>query len=367
MTVFNFFTRSAPSATFDKISPWYHGVEPHYQQGQGMKKERIIVLTAVLMILVGLGFLLLRKGASPERVEKLRIGVFADSICALVYVAQQQGFFKRHGVDLTIENYQTGSYAVNDLVAGKVDVATASEFALVLQGFKTGDLRAVGTISTADNVEVVARRDRGIEKPADLRGKRVGVPRNTGADFFLRTFLSFSGIRPEEIRAVDLKPSEMVEALSEGKIDAVCWIPPFSDAVKKNLGGKVLSWSAQGGLDYFFLMITRDELIKARPRTVTGLLKGVLEAEDFLRMHEKEAQSIIERNLGLDHEAVLNTWAKTHFRVRLDQALLTLMEDEARWAIRNKLVDSEKVPNYLTFLYLEGLEKIRPNAVSVIH
>ena len=75
---------------------------------------------------------------------------------------------------------------------------------------------------------------------------------------------------------------------------------------------------------------------------------------------------IVERALGLDHESVVNTWAKTRFRVRLDQSLLTLLEDEGRWAIRNKMVDGQKVPNYLNFLYLDGLGKIKPDVVTVI-
>ena len=33
--------------------------------------------------------------------------------------------FKRHGLDLALNNYQVGAYAVNDLVEGKVDVAGA--------------------------------------------------------------------------------------------------------------------------------------------------------------------------------------------------------------------------------------------------
>ena len=98
-------------------------------------------------------------------------------------------------------------------------------------------------------------------------------------------------------------------------------------------------------------------MIKTRPLAVTGLLKGVIEAEDFLRKDENEAQRIVERALGLDHESVVSTWSKTRFRVRLDQSLLTLLEDEGRWAIRNKLVDGQKVPNYLNFLYLDGLGK----------
>jgi NitT/TauT family transport system substrate-binding protein len=63
----------------------------------------------------------------------------------------------------------------------------------------------------------------------------------------------------------------------------------------------------------------------------------------------------------------MSTWSKTRFRVRLDQDLLTLMEDEGRWAIKNKLVDAQTIPDYSTFLYLEGLRKIKPEAVGVSH
>ena len=135
--------------------------------------------------------------------------------------------------------------------------------------------------------------------------------------------------------------------------------------IKKSLAGKILSWPAQGGRDFYYLLITREELVKTRPGAITGLLKGVLEAETFLKKNERDAQDIVKSILGIDQEALMNTWSKTRFRVRLDQDLLTLMEDEGRWAIRNKLVDAEKIPDYSTFLYLEGLRKIKPEAVGV--
>jgi NitT/TauT family transport system substrate-binding protein len=113
-----------------------------------------------------------------------------------------------------MENYQTGIHPVEDLVAGKVDVATASEFVLAIQGFKKQDLRTIGTISASNAIEVIGRKDHGIRKPEDLRGKRVGVSKRTASEFFLNAFLSFNGIRPTEIVEVPLKPSEMVAALS---------------------------------------------------------------------------------------------------------------------------------------------------------
>ena len=332
-----------------------------------MKKKRIVALgVGLVTIFTILAFVSCTKPADQGKLEKLQLGV-SEAICGLVFIAHDQGMFKHHGLDVSVQNYQAGLYAVNDLLSNKVDVAVAAELVLALQGFKRNDLRALGTISAADTIEVVARRDRGIQKPQDLRGKSVGVTRSTVGEFFLNTFLSFNGIRPTEIKIVGLKPSEIVAAISEGKIDAASCYHPYSDAAKENLAGKAISWHAQGGQDFFFLLITKDELIKTRPRAITGLLKGVLEAEAFMKEREKEAVNIVSRALNLTPENVAATWSKARLRVRLDQELLTLMEDEARWAIRNKMVDGQKVPNYLNLLYLEGLEKIKPEAVSVVH
>jgi len=331
-----------------------------------MKKKAIVVLVATLVIiLVVLFFFLLRKPPAPEKVEKVRIGLLPDSVSALLFIAQQQGLFERYGLDVSFQNHQAGAFAVNDLLADEIDIATATEFVLALQAFKREDLRAIGTISSSETIEVVARRDRGIRKPEDLKGKIVGSSKGTAADFFLRTFLSFNNIHPEEVRTVDVKPAEVLTALSEGKIDGAVSFSPYSGAIRKKLSGKILSWPAQGGRDFYYLLITREDLVKTHPRVITGLLKAVLEAETFLKKHEREAQGIVTSILGIDQEALKTTWSKTRFRVRLDQDLLTLMEDEGRWAIRNKLVDAEKIPDYSTFLHSEGLRKIKPEAVGV--
>ena len=43
------------------------------------------------------------------------------------------------------------------------------------------------------------------------------------------------------------------------------------------------------------------------------------------------------------------------------------MEDEASWLIENGLTDATEVPNYLDFIYLQGLEEVQPGAVTIIH
>lgn len=324
-------------------------------------------VTGVLGILVLSLFFSCTKPTDHGPVERLRVGVSSPVLCSLLYIAAEKGLFKRHGLDVTFEKHEAGAYAVNDLLAGKVDVATAAEFVLALQFPKSRHLRAVGSVSATDSIEVVVRKDHGIARPPDLKGKRVGVTKGTISEFFLSTFLSFNGLRSGDIQAFDLTPSEMVSSFAEGKIDAAVAFPPFLDAMKKRVGEEALSWPAQGGQAYTFLLICNEELIRSRPRAISSLLKGVLEAETFVENHGKEAQDIMATALNLSPETVSTTWAKSRFRVRLDQDLLTLMEDEARWAVRNKLIEPESVPNYFFPLYLDGLEQLKPGAVGVIH
>ncbi len=73
--------------------------------------------------------------------------------------------------------------------------------------------------------------------------------------------------------------------------------------------------------------------------------------------------------VGSSGEAALDRFLTPNgltFSVGLSQALILAMEDEARWRIDISLTDKNEVPNYLDFLYLEALEAVNPESVTVI-
>ena len=41
-------------------------------------------------------------------------------------------------------------------------------------------------------------------------------------------------------------------------------------------------------------------------------------------------------------------------------------QDEARWRIENKLTDQTMVPNYLDFIYIDALQAVKPEGVTLI-
>ena len=71
--------------------------------------------------------------------------------------------------------------------------------------------------------------------------------------------------------------------------------------------------------------------------------------------------------LGLTETQVARSWNEYAFQVTLHSLLLMNLENQARWAIRNKSTGKRAVPNFLHYFYFEGLEAVDPKAVTVIH
>ena len=151
-------------------------------------------------------------------------------------VAEEKGFFERHDLRVSLTVYDAGITSLEDLAAGKIDIATVMEFPFAIGGVKIDDLRIIGSVAASKNLELIMRRDRGISRPSDCRGRRIGVMPGTFGEFFLGVFLSFNGIGAAEIEKVDLRPSEMEEAIALGEVDGVIVWPPFAYQIQAENG-----------------------------------------------------------------------------------------------------------------------------------
>ena len=81
---------------------------------------------------------------------------------------------------------------------------------------------------------------------------------------------------------------------------------------------------------------------------------------------ERWKQKKIAERLQLDEIYLDSTWVKCTFSVTLEQQLLLVMEEQARWMIENRLTGRTTVPNYLNFIYPDALETVKPKSVTII-
>lgn len=305
---------------------------------------------------------------SPAEQERLpvRIGAPPTEINALIWVADDQGFFDEVGLDATLEPFAFGRLATEAMLAGEVDFATTAEFVVASKSFEHDDLRVVSSVSESQSMNVVARRDHGIETLEDLRGKRVGVTMATQSEFFLDRLLAFNGIDPSELELVGLRPSEMVEGLLSGEIDAAAtWDPPAYN-VRLQLGEDAITFPGLSDDVYYFLLVARAGWLAENPETVQRVLRALAMAEAFIADNPQDAQNIFLTRFERDPDYVEYTWGHRRFALSLSQTLLSILEEQARWAINRDLVAHDQMPNFLSLLLTDVLASVNPAAVTVI-
>jgi NitT/TauT family transport system substrate-binding protein len=330
--------------------------------GRGINK----ILFLILIVLLSLGCIGQEQSETyTGPVEKITVAGFAGEAGALVYVAEEQGFFEKNGLDVTIKDYQSGKAAADALIDGEADISTSAGFVFVSNSFDHANLRVFGTVATFENKELVARKDKGITTTDDLVGKKIGVTKKSGAEFQLGVFLTFNGISKQDVELVDLKPLEMLEAISNGDVDAVFTWDPNVYNIKKELGENVVSW--QGAKDFYFVLLAEEDWIENNPAAAERFIKSSLEAEDYIKDHPEESKAFVKDRFGYESDYMDYSWPAQEFAVILPQAMLIAFEDQARWRVQHDLTDATETPNYLDYIYCDALGEVKPGAVTIIH
>ena len=103
------------------------------------------------------------------------------------------------------------------------------------------------------------------------------------------------------------------------------------------------------------------------PDVVSHFLKALAQAEEYTVNHPAGAQAIIQKQININSSLMAEKWSSHQFSLSLDQSLVATMEDETRWMIANNLTNQTVVPDFLNYIYIEGLNSAEPESVNLIH
>ncbi len=152
----------------------------------------------------------------------------------------------------------------------------------------------------------------------------------------------------------------------KGDVDAIsAWSYVVIEA-QQRLGDNGITFLNEDIYTQTFNVIATQEFIRRNPEKVDKLLRALVKAEEFVSLNPLEAQTIVADFCGIDKAVVAKMWAVENFSVTLDQSLVLALEDESYWAIKNRFIDKMKIPNYLDYIYVDGLKSVKPEAVRIL-
>lgn len=198
-------------------------------------RNHTIALGLVMASLLGAG--VASAADTPATVVTVQAGFIPVTDVAALYLGDEVGIFKKHGIDLKVNMGTTGAALVPAVMSGEYNFAFSSLVSL-LQARDKGlpvKIIAAGSSSTgtsgADVTMIHAGPKSGIKSAKDLEGKTVSVNALNGLLQLLGSIaVKADGGDPKKVRFIELGFADALAALQSGKIDAMVGAEPFGTA-----------------------------------------------------------------------------------------------------------------------------------------
>lgn len=308
-------------------------------------------LSLLLLATLLLGSCCTKQG-TPNSNNRIKITYAVPVTVAAIptYVALEKGFWIEEGLDVQAQMFPSGRQALDALLASTAEVMSVSETPLmhaILQGNK---IYIVTTVTQHQEVKLIARRDRGIQSPSDLRGKRVATLPGTNSDYFMYEFFQKNNIPIESVNITNMNPPDMVTAFIQGNIDAYFAWEPHVYYAQKQLPQQSIVYPPGELYHGRHCVAMNQEFVRTHPDVVGKLMRGFQRAEKFVNEKPDESMAIVSKYTGMDIDALKSLWSEYKVSVGIDPQLLQILDQEARWA-RSVSKSSDPIPNFQDYIY----------------
>src|SRR6266581_6709614 len=253
-----------------------------------IKKLTLAVLIAAWPAWVG----------AQAALEKKDVHVAVGGKTSLYYlpltIAEQLGYFKEEGLNLTISDFAGGSQALRAVVGGSADVVSgAYEHTLNMQP-KGQFLQCFVQQGRAPQIAIGIAKSRAkdYKSPKDLKGLKVGVSApGSSTHMILNHLISTGGLKPSDVSIIGVGlGAAAVTALKTGQIDAVSNTDPVmtkleqDDDIKIIADTRTLKGTEQvlGGPMPAGCLYAPVEFIRRNPNTIQALTNAIVRADKWI-------------------------------------------------------------------------------------
>ena len=197
----------------------------------------------------GIAAAILPPFAFAQSIEKPKVTIAVGGKNLLYYlpltIAEQLGYFKAEGLDVTIADFAGGSRALAAVVGGSADVVSGAFEHTVNMQFKGQPMRAFVLQGLAPQIVlgINPKTMPDFKTVADLKGKKVGVTApGSSTNVMVNFVLAKAGLKPTDVSIVGVGAGNgAVAAMRSGQIDAMSNLDPVITLLQRSGDLKVVT------------------------------------------------------------------------------------------------------------------------------
>jgi NitT/TauT family transport system substrate-binding protein len=278
------------------------------------------------------------------------------------YYLMRSGLLEKHGIKVEEFAVPSGNLTMQQMVARQVDVGTYAGQSFTL-GHAKGGLVAIALIEyVGKTARVTARKDLGITKLEDLKGKKIANQVGSSvATVFTDTIGPRHGLKKGDYQEVRMDVNNMVAALAAKTVDAMVNVEPYNVIAEADgLGVDLIEFSGVDKMPVF--MAATPEFVEKNPDTVVAYLRAWLEAgKDFKQNPTKVSDVIYAFYTDKGYKMSKDTFQKAMSRVEVDPGfppdITPYMQEQAEILLKDKKIPA--IPDWSKALRPEFMTKAR--------
>jgi NitT/TauT family transport system substrate-binding protein len=221
-------------------------------------------------------FLAVASPANAQQKVRLNWGAISGVMSA-IWVAQEEGLFKKHGLDVELIHIASTSRAIQSMLSGEIHYTTADAL---------NSIQAVGAgadvVMFCEGVNrfvfsIMARPE--IKRLADLKGKKIGITRiGSSTHTAVQFAVNKAGLAANDYSLLQLgEVPNILTTLLAGQIDAGALSPPTNSRAKKAGLFELLNLGTDGPEYPSTVIASTKAYVKANPENTRRMVRSLAE------------------------------------------------------------------------------------------
>jgi len=324
-----------------------------------VKKLRLITLALAVIAAIVTVYVVCqrerqRKAGGKVVLKTARIG-FQETILYLpIFVAKEQGYFKKHGVEVELVNYASAPEMMQALLSGQIDATGMSALDVIaaVQQAKSGQVKMYLLEAFEPQREwspdyILARTGSPIKKLEDLKNKKLGIRPGVTIEMYAKIVLGKIGIDAErEVELIKLPEHLQAQALKSGQIDALFTFDPKATTILDREVGELIEHAIlakylgeKPTTIYPGAGVFTANFVKRDGETARKVRDAIYEAVDFITLNHQEAKRLLPKYIPIAghiaEKVSLIRW------VKVKDADKEKVQDLITLYVKHKILDQE--------------------------
>lgn len=289
------------------------------------KLSRALFLS-LLSVVLAFPFFLPARAAAQTTGTNLKLGLLPIESCMQAFTAKDKGFFREEGLHVTTTFMAGGAVVAPAVEGGGLQVGFSNAVSIILAYSKGFDFQFLAEggihLAQAPTLQIMVRKDSGINSPKDLEGKVIGVNTLGGIDeVTLRAWAREKHVDLKKARVIEVPFPQMVPALASGRVQAVMAGEPFMTLAELQADAKPIGvpWDSIARRLMISGYFVKKSWAQSNRRTAEAFVKAIARATRFMNSHPRELGAILADNTRIKG-ALANRIVHQAYRERFHKA-----------------------------------------------